>query len=36
MTLINFWIGAFLSVCLVGSMFWTALAFELLNKTCGG
>ena len=36
MNLTQIGIGAFLSVCLVGSMFWTALAFELLNKTCGG
>ena len=29
-------IGAFLTITLFGTIFWTALALELLTQTCGG
>jgi hypothetical protein len=36
MNLTQIGIGAFLTIALFGSIFWTALALELLTKTCGG
>ena len=36
MSLIQIGIGAFLTIALFGTIFWTALALELLTQTCGG